>query len=175
MVVLQPFKPGKERMRLVLKRGQARRALPLGQNNTKHNLEMAESLLTISAEEFTKKWNFDPIREVPVSGGRYQWHRVTSYDHATTSPHPATQSKDQCAILVNNRPRNSCGCDLTTVSCGCGPYTSRSSDCSQETAESDRTSTEGTKSNSDSTTTYDNDKLTPGRAVTPPHTTRDIC
>ncbi|XP_042232103.1 uncharacterized protein LOC121872982 [Homarus americanus] len=34
---------------------------------------MAESLLTISAEDFTKKWNFDPIMGVPLHSGRFNW------------------------------------------------------------------------------------------------------
>lgn len=69
MVVLQPIKPGTPRFSgLALKRGRARRALSLlGSNDAKANLQLAESLMTISAEEFAAKWNFDPVRSVPTS------------------------------------------------------------------------------------------------------------
>ncbi|XP_069182421.1 uncharacterized protein [Procambarus clarkii] len=111
MVVLQPLTPGRERTRLFLKRGgPVRRALLLGPNPPKHNIEIAQSLLTISAEEFTKKWNFDPIREVPVSGGHYQWQRVTSPDLHTTTRHPAKQPRVPSGILTGKRPLCSCTC-----------------------------------------------------------------
>lgn len=78
MVVLQPIKPGTPRFSgLALKRGRARRALSLlGSNDAKANLQLAESLMTISAEEFASKWNFDPIRAVPLPRGRFQWAPV---------------------------------------------------------------------------------------------------
>lgn len=83
MVVLQPIKPGTPRFSgLALKRGRARRALSLlGSNDAKANLQLAESLMTISAEEFAAKWNFDPVRAVPLPRGRFQWAPV-----ATLSP-----------------------------------------------------------------------------------------
>ncbi|XP_037788000.1 uncharacterized protein LOC119583541 [Penaeus monodon] len=78
MVVLQPIKPGTPRFSgLALKRGRARRALSLlGSNDAKANLQLAESLMTISAEEFAAKWNFDPVRSVPLPRGRFQWAPV---------------------------------------------------------------------------------------------------
>lgn len=64
-------------IRLFFKKPKARRALSeLGPNDTKANLRMAESLITISTEQFMKKWNFDPIRCQPLPAGRYQWTPV---------------------------------------------------------------------------------------------------
>lgn len=85
MVVLQPIKPGAPRFTLALKRGRARRALSLlGNNDAQQNLQLAESLLTISSEDFAKKWNFDPIREVPLEGGRFQWTPVSPARHSAS-------------------------------------------------------------------------------------------
>lgn len=62
---------------IFFKKPKARRALSeLGPNDSKANLRMAESLITISAEQFMKKWNFDPIRCQPLPPGRYQWAPV---------------------------------------------------------------------------------------------------
>lgn len=97
MVVLQPTKLGTSRVGFNLKRGRARRALSLlGDNNSKLNLQLAESLLTISAEEFTKKWNFDPIREVPLRDGRYQW---------TTTDPTASRPPNAAEDVAHERPR----------------------------------------------------------------------
>ncbi|XP_042886554.1 uncharacterized protein LOC122262585 [Penaeus japonicus] len=64
-------------IRLFFKKPKARRALSeLGPNDPKANLRMAESLITISTEQFMKKWNFDPIRCQPLPSGRYQWTPV---------------------------------------------------------------------------------------------------
>ncbi|RXG72007.1 hypothetical protein Avbf_01100 [Armadillidium vulgare] len=51
----------------------ASRALKeLGPNDPKLNLKMAESLLTISANQFLDKWNFNTITMKPTVG-RYEW------------------------------------------------------------------------------------------------------
>lgn len=61
-------------IRMFLKKPTARRALSeLGISDSKANLKMAETLFTITAEQFMKKWNFDPIRCCPLTPGRYQW------------------------------------------------------------------------------------------------------
>lgn len=98
MVVLQPIKPGPPRVSLSLKRGRgARRALSLlGNNDSRQNLQLAESLLTISAEEFTQKWNFDPIQGVPLPTGRFHWKPVSplaSPDPPTATATASTQSE----------------------------------------------------------------------------------
>lgn len=91
MVILQPIKPGAPRFALALKRGRARRALSLlGTNDAQQNLQLAESLLTISSEDFAKKWNFDPVREVPLEGGRFQWTPVA----APAARHSASENED---------------------------------------------------------------------------------
>ncbi|XP_047483266.1 predicted GPI-anchored protein 58 [Penaeus chinensis] len=96
MVVLQPIKPGAPRFTLALKRGRARRALSLlGTNDAQQNLQLAESLLTISSEDFAKKWNFDPVRETPLEGGRFQWTPVT----APEARHSASENEDLQACL----------------------------------------------------------------------------
>ncbi|XP_071522515.1 uncharacterized protein [Panulirus ornatus] len=129
MVVLQPIKLGREMSRLVLKRGPVRRVLPLGRSNARNNLDLAESLLTISADEFTKKWNFDPVREVPIAGGRYCWRPAASPDPTITTSDPTTEPKDKSAILVSKRARCHCDCGLVPRCCGCdcGSCTCRSS------------------------------------------------
>ena len=55
--------------------GGARRALTaLGTNDTSLNVRLAKSLLTISQDKFAKKWNFDPVSEMPLAQpGRFQW------------------------------------------------------------------------------------------------------
>lgn len=96
MVVLQPIKPGAPRFTLALKRGRARRALSLlGTNDAQQNLQLAESLLTISSEDFAKKWNFDPVREMPLEGGRFQWTPVA----APEARHSASENEDLQACL----------------------------------------------------------------------------
>lgn len=51
------------------KKFSGRRALQeLGPNDPKLNMKVAESLLTISAERFKRKWNFDPIAMKPTKG-----------------------------------------------------------------------------------------------------------
>nr|XP_045598167.1 streptococcal hemagglutinin-like [Procambarus clarkii] len=70
-----------------VRRAGARMALSLlGTNNPKHNLTMADHLLTISARDFAKKWNFDPIKEVPLATGRYDWCSAPQA-HAAHDPH----------------------------------------------------------------------------------------
>ncbi|CAL4116360.1 unnamed protein product [Meganyctiphanes norvegica] len=74
--------------------GGARRALStLGNNNARLNLSMAQSLLTISQEGFLKKWNFDPVKEVPLLPGRYQWAPFTDNDKTTVAA-PEGVAKD---------------------------------------------------------------------------------
>ncbi|XP_042233418.1 uncharacterized protein LOC121873781 [Homarus americanus] len=70
-----PYSPTKAAdIRMFFKKPSARRALSeLGINDTKANLKMADTLFTITAEQFIKKWNFDPIRCRPLPSGRYQW------------------------------------------------------------------------------------------------------
>lgn len=123
MVVLQPIKPGPPRVNLTLKRGRARRALSLlGNNNTQQNLQLAESLLTISAEEFTNKWNFDPIQGVPLPSGRFQWTpltAVTSSDPtALTSSNATTTTK---AVTSCNLSSSSSSSSTTTSSSSSSP------------------------------------------------------
>ncbi|XP_068235240.1 uncharacterized protein [Palaemon carinicauda] len=73
-----PYSPAKADIRNFLKKSAAaRRALSeLGPNDPKANMRMAESLITITAEQFMKKWNFDPIRFKPMTPGRYVWTPV---------------------------------------------------------------------------------------------------
>lgn len=76
-----PYTPPKTTdIRMFFKKSSsARRALTeLGINDSKLNLKMAETLCTITAEQFMKKWNFDPIRCRPLPTGRYQWTPVNS-------------------------------------------------------------------------------------------------
>lgn len=73
-----PYSPAKADIRNFLKKSAAaRRALSeLGPNDPKANMRMAESLITITAEQFMKKWNFDPINFRPMAPGRYVWTPV---------------------------------------------------------------------------------------------------
>ncbi|XP_068234920.1 uncharacterized protein [Palaemon carinicauda] len=102
MVVLQPIKPGPPRVSLSLKRGRgARRALSLlGNNDSRQNLHLAESLLTISAEEFAQKWNFDPIQGVPLSSGRFNWKPVNT-PLASLDPPTAATSSSQSEVATS--------------------------------------------------------------------------
>lgn len=68
----------------VFNRRPVRRALiELGRCDRKANTELADKLLTISAERFKEKWDFDPIKMKPTTTGyngniKYEWERITS-------------------------------------------------------------------------------------------------
>ncbi|XP_064097455.1 uncharacterized protein LOC135208826 [Macrobrachium nipponense] len=86
-----PYSPAKADIRNFLKKSAAaRRALSeLGPNDPKANMRMAESLITITAEQFMKKWNFDPISFRPMAPGRYVWTPVKTKkmsSQTTTTP-----------------------------------------------------------------------------------------
>ncbi|XP_066985913.1 uncharacterized protein [Macrobrachium rosenbergii] len=133
----------------LLKRGRARRALSLlGVNNVKLNIRLAETLLTISTEEFAKKWNFDPVQGVPLPEGRFQWTPVTpnstdsAVDDKAFKKIPSRTSDDQpqptpgvtqpasdeakvdCAISVESSKPTSC------VACALTPCNNSSGRCS---------------------------------------------
>ncbi|CAL4183493.1 unnamed protein product [Meganyctiphanes norvegica] len=74
--------------RATLGAGGARRALSdLGNNNAQFNLRMAQSQFANSQEMFAKKWNFDPVKEVPLMQVRYQWTPVAcSFKKALSAP-----------------------------------------------------------------------------------------
>lgn len=137
MVVLQPLKHGRVGLRAVLKhhqqqRGSVRRALTFGQPDIQRNLHLAESLLTVSAQEFAQKWNFDVELGEPIAEGRYQWYSVnptdgvstttTNHKSITSAFHPTTEPKGQCAITLDSkksRGRNCGCCDLAHPCSGC--------------------------------------------------------
>ncbi|KAK7083340.1 hypothetical protein SK128_021734 [Halocaridina rubra] len=115
MVVLEPLKSrfGTSRLPLRLKRGRgARRALSLlGNNNRRDNLHLAESLLTISAQDFAQKWNFDPVEGVPLPSGRFQWTPLTPAPledslkgTAVTSRDPSTSGPEEGEKSCINLP-----------------------------------------------------------------------
>lgn len=117
MVVLQPIKPGPPRVNLTLKRGRARRALSLlGNNNTQQNLQLAESLLTISAEEFTNKWNFDPIQGVPLPSGRFQWTPLTAVTSSDPTVLPSSDATTTTTKAVTSCNLSSSSSSSTTTS-----------------------------------------------------------
>lgn len=117
MVVLQPIKPGPPRVNLTLKRGRARRALSLlGNNNTQQNLQLAESLLTISAEEFTNKWNFDPIQGVPLPSGRFQWTPLTAVTSSDPTVLPSSDAATTTTKAVTSCNLSSSSSSSTTTS-----------------------------------------------------------
>ena len=68
------------------RKSKARRALTeLGTNDTKMNLKMAQEILTISAEQFAKKWNFDPVQMRPIDTGNYDWTQLRDNEIPKTS------------------------------------------------------------------------------------------
>ncbi|XP_068223432.1 uncharacterized protein [Palaemon carinicauda] len=153
----------------LLKRSRARRALSLlGVNNVKLNIRLAETLLTISSDEFAKKWNFDPVQGVPLPEGRFQWAPVTtestldddtpsrtseeqtrpwttkSSDQLQQTPgvvQPASdETKVNCAISVESSSHKSCvACPLTP----CNSSSGRCSSTPNEGEERDGAGAEG--------------------------------
>lgn len=94
---------------MFLKKPTARRALSeLGISDSKANLKMAEALFTITAEQFMKKWNFDPIRCCPLPPGRYQWtparavarKHLREQDVWDTSPSGDLEHDDPSALFL---------------------------------------------------------------------------
>ncbi|XP_064105005.1 uncharacterized protein LOC135214589 [Macrobrachium nipponense] len=127
----------------LLKRGRARRALSLlGVNNVKLNIRLAETLLTISSEEFAKKWNFDPVQGVPLPEGRFQWTPVASSttdsaaDDKAFEKIPSRTSDDQTRPWTNSmeQPQPAPGVtqpasDETKVDCAISVESSRHTSC----------------------------------------------
>ncbi|CAL4098333.1 unnamed protein product [Meganyctiphanes norvegica] len=123
--------------------GGARRALSdLGNNNAQFNMRMAQSHLAISQEIFSKKWNFDPVKEVPLSTVRYDWTHcgkktvpstegvvkdiqqltLPSLPASVTSRVPDLHKASQevttngCAVLNSSTKQGSCATDVKTIS-----------------------------------------------------------
>ncbi|XP_076045168.1 uncharacterized protein LOC143027653 [Oratosquilla oratoria] len=87
---------------ICVKRPAARRALTeLGPNDAKRNIIMAESLITISQEQFRKKWNFDPVTEKPLPPGRYLWSPVPQ--QRSSRPQPQTLHSTNRQQTLNDR------------------------------------------------------------------------
>ncbi|CAL4158637.1 unnamed protein product [Meganyctiphanes norvegica] len=81
--------------------GGARRALSdLGNNNAQFNIRMAHSHLAISQEIFSKKWNFDPVKEVPLPALRYDW----THSDKKIVPIPEGVVKDLLPLTLPSLP-----------------------------------------------------------------------
>ncbi|CAL4236009.1 unnamed protein product [Meganyctiphanes norvegica] len=123
--------------------GGARRALSdLGNNNAQFNMRMAQSHLANSQELFSKKWNFDPVKEVPLTAVRYDWTHsdkktlptpegvVKDFQQLTLPSLPASVTsrvpdlhkasqdviENGCAVLNSSTKQGSCATDIKGVS-----------------------------------------------------------
>ncbi|CAL4166418.1 unnamed protein product [Meganyctiphanes norvegica] len=87
--------------------GSVRKAISFqGSINRRANLQLAESLLTISQSEFRTKWNFDPIAETPLpQQGQFLWTPLTPMSQV-----PLVDVKLATAM----RPKTEAEADLAT-------------------------------------------------------------
>ena len=85
-----------------LKKSFARRALTeLGESDPKLNLKRAQEILSITQEQFSQRWNFDPVQMKPLNNGNYDW--VSINQPKNTKCNNETQHTEEESLLSESR------------------------------------------------------------------------